>query len=262
MPRLHRIGAAIVLALGVGVSAQRGGALAIPNLAGKVLTVLGPIEPATLGPTLMHEHIFIDFKAPESVGSWAPLQRAQPPQAQAGQGRQGAGAVQQGGRVGGRGTPGWNLLDNYDESLAEVMEFKKVGGGTIVDVTNFGLSRNPGWLKRISEASGLHVVMGSGWYQKALHPPDMTDRTVDELTDIIVRDIVVGAQGTNIKSGIVGEAECGNIGHYIIRAARNKTLKSSILQRFDNIIPARPIFLGQMLVVLVGLPEGIHPCLL
>jgi hypothetical protein len=99
--------------------------------------------------------------------------------------------------VGGRGTPGWNLLDNYDESLAEVMEFKKVGGGTIVDVTNFGLSRNPEWLKRISEASGLHVVMGSGWYQKALHPPDMTDRTVEELTDIIVRDIVVGAQGNN-----------------------------------------------------------------
>ena len=75
MPRLHRIGAAIVLALGVGVSAQRGGALAIPNLAGKVLTVLGPIEPATLGPTLMHEHIFIDFKAPERVGSWVPLVR-------------------------------------------------------------------------------------------------------------------------------------------------------------------------------------------
>jgi phosphotriesterase-related protein len=107
--------------------------------------------------------------------------------------------------VGGRGTPGWNLLDNYDESLAEVMEFKKVGGGTIVDVTNFGLSRNPAWLKRISEASGLHVVMGSGWYQKALHPSDMAERTVEELTDIIVRDIVVGAQGTNIRSGIVGE---------------------------------------------------------
>ena len=107
MPRLHRIGAAIVLALGVGVSAQRGGALAIPNLAGKVLTVLGPIEPATLGPTLMHEHIFIDFKAPESVGSWVPLVRPpQPPQSQAGPGQQGAGAVQPGPRVGDRGTPG------------------------------------------------------------------------------------------------------------------------------------------------------------
>ena len=78
MLRPHRIGAAIVLALGFGVSAQRSGAPAIPNLAGKVLTVLGPIDPATLGTTLMHEHIFIDFKAPESVGSWVPLVR--PPQ--------------------------------------------------------------------------------------------------------------------------------------------------------------------------------------
>jgi phosphotriesterase-related protein len=186
------------LAVGVGVSAQRGGAPAIPNLAGRVLTVRGPIEPAAIGPTLMHEHIFIDFRAPERAGSWVPLQRPpQPPQQQTGAGQQG--------RVGGRGTPGWNLLDNYEESLAEVMEFKKVGGGTIVDVTNFGLSRNPERLKRISEASGLQVVMGAGWYQKALHPPDMTDRTVEELTEIIVRDIVAGAQGTTIRSGIVGE---------------------------------------------------------
>ncbi|MGH8432033.1 MAG: phosphotriesterase family protein [Solimonas sp.] len=201
--------AAMLLTLGIGLSAQRGGVPPIPNLAGKVLTVRGPIDPATLGSTLMHEHIFIDFKAPERVGSWVPLPRPpQPPQGEAGQagqvgqGRQGTG---QPGRGMGRGTPGWNLLDNYDESLAEVMEFKKAGGGTIVDVTNFGLSRNPEWLERISEASGLHVVMGAGWYQKALHPPDMSDRTVEELTDIIVRDIVVGAQGTNIRSGIIGE---------------------------------------------------------
>src|SRR5437868_14358214 len=35
---------------------------AIPNLAGKVLTVLGPIDPSAVGQTLMHEHIFIDYK--------------------------------------------------------------------------------------------------------------------------------------------------------------------------------------------------------
>ena len=33
----------------------------------------------------------------------------------------------------------------------------------------------------------------------------MDSRTIEELTDVIVRDIVVGAQGTSVRSGIIGE---------------------------------------------------------
>jgi phosphotriesterase-related protein len=176
--------------------AQRGAAPDIPNLAGKILTVAGPIHPSAAGQTLMHEHIFIDFKAsppmmppPTGISVLKPPTVA--PSAPAPAGRRG------GGGLGG--------LTDYDESLAEIMEFKKIGGGTIVDVTNFGLTRDPEALLRVSKASGLHVVMGAGWYQKALHPPDMADRTVDELTDIVVRDVTVGAQGTRVRSGIIGE---------------------------------------------------------
>ena len=178
---LAAVAAGLVAATWTGVSAQRP---AVPNLAGKVLTVAGPIEPSALGPTLMHEHIFIDFKRPASAIPAAA----------------GAGAAQRGPMP-----PGWNLLADFNDQLAEVSEFKKAGGGTIVDVTNLGLSRDPRALLRISQASGLHVVMGAGWYQKALHAPDMTDRTVDELTDLVVRDVATGAQGTNIRSGIIGE---------------------------------------------------------
>jgi phosphotriesterase-related protein len=178
--------------------AQRGAAPDIPNLAGKILTVAGPIHPSAAGQTLMHEHIFIDFKAsppmmppPTGISVLKPPTPTVAPSAPAPAGRRG------GGGLGG--------LTDYDESLAEIMEFKKIGGGTIVDVTNFGLTRDPEALLRVSKASGLHVVMGAGWYQKALHPPDMADRTVDELTDIVVRDVTVGAQGTRVRSGIIGE---------------------------------------------------------
>src|SRR5437868_13187756 len=149
MRRHHLVGAAaIALALGAGLSAQRGGAPAIPNLAGKILTVRGPIDPATNGPTLMHEHIFIDFKMPAKVGSWVQA----PPELQATTGQTPTppkGTRAQGPGPNGqvivlrRGMSGWNLLDDYDGQLAEIKAFKKAGGGTIVDVTNFGLSRNP-----------------------------------------------------------------------------------------------------------------------
>jgi phosphotriesterase-related protein len=172
----------------------------IPNLAGEVLTVAGPIDPSGLGPTLMHEHIFIDFKAPPPMvpppTGITVLRQPQPAPDPA------AGAAP-GGRTG-RGGGGGGLTD-YAESLTEILEFKKIGGGTIVDTTNFGLTRDPDALLRISKESGLHVVMGAGWYQKALHPPDMTERSVEELTDIVVRDVTVGAQGTAIRSGIIGE---------------------------------------------------------
>ncbi len=182
---LGSIGLGIALAAGISINvpAQRTPATSIPNLAGKVLTVAGAMDPSALGQTLSHEHIFIDFSAP-------------PPMFPPVTGVRVLKALQPGGRGG---------LTDFDESLAEIEEFKKIGGGTIVDVTNFGLTRDPEALLRVSKASGLNVVMGAGWYQKALHPPDMTERTVEELTAIVVGDVTVGAQGTSIRSGIIGE---------------------------------------------------------
>lgn len=168
---------------------------AIPNLAGMVLTVQGPLDPSRLGTTLMHEHIFIDFKAP-------------PPMVPAPTGigvlREATPAAAGGGGGGG--------LTNYRESLAEILKFKERGGGTIVDVSNFGLTRDPDALLRVSRESGLNVVMGAGWYMRTLHPADMSERTVGELTDIVVRDITVGAQGTSVRSGIIGEVGTGVFG--------------------------------------------------
>jgi phosphotriesterase-related protein len=192
--------AATIAMTGTAIRGQRSATPAIPDLAGKILTVAGPIDPSAAGQTLMHEHIFIDFKAPPpmmpppvGINVLKLTQPApQPPSAPAP------------GNRAGRGGGGGGLTD-YDESLAEITAFKKIGGGTIVDVTNFGLTRDPEALLRISKASGLHVVMGAGWYQKALHPPDMSDRSVDELTTIVVNDVTVGAQGTRIRSGIIGE---------------------------------------------------------
>ena len=31
----------------------------VPNMAGRVMTVRGPIDPGQLGITLMHEHLFL-----------------------------------------------------------------------------------------------------------------------------------------------------------------------------------------------------------
>jgi phosphotriesterase-related protein len=191
-------------------SAAQQTAAPIPDLTGKILTVAGPIDPAQAGPTLMHEHIFIRFKTPTTAaGEFDQMSEQQKKLSRQALGRAPKDWVDNGHdpewAKGDAFKPGWNTLEDFDTQLSEVMEFKNAGGGTIVDVSNFGLSRNPQGLKRISEASGLNVVMGAGWYQKMFHPRDMSVRTVEELTDIIVRDITVGVQGTKMRAGIIGE---------------------------------------------------------
>jgi phosphotriesterase-related protein len=171
----------------------------IPNLAGKVLTVVGPVDPEVLGQTIMHEHIFIDFQNPVARANisratdmglhLAPV------------------SLDVLSEVRFRRIPNRDnlYLTDFGEAIDEVMEFKRHGGQTIVDVTSIGLGRDPHALQQVSHTTGLSIVMGAGWYQKQFHPADMDNRTIEELTDVIVRDIVVGAQGTSVRSGIIGE---------------------------------------------------------
>ena len=70
-----------------------------------------------------------------------------------------------------------------------------------------GIGRDPAWLKRIAEQSGLHVVMGGGWYRTAYYPPEalIEQRTVDNLAEELVHDATVGVGETGIRIGILGE---------------------------------------------------------
>jgi len=181
-----------------GIDAHAQPALpAIPDIAGQVLTVLGPVAPGTLGRTLMHEHIFIDFQLPYPEP---------PPHATAvGLSQEKFGLQQLSAVRAGAWNQDNDSLRDWDTSYAEVLEYKRVGGGTIVDVSNIRLGRDPKALLRMSHATGLHIVMGAGWYQKRYHPRNMDQLTLEDMTGIIVRDIALGVDGTRIRSGVIGE---------------------------------------------------------
>lgn len=161
----------------------------IPDISGKALTVSGPIDPDKLGVTLTHEHIFINFAPPDHIDPEPTNVNVLTP------------ARNPGG------------LTYYPDALAEVSRYKAFGGKTIVDLSNFGLGRDPNALKRISDDSGLNVIMGAGVYMRPYHPRDMGSVTVDGLMKIIVDDITVGAQGTKIRSGVIGEIGLGEFGN-------------------------------------------------
>jgi phosphotriesterase-related protein len=101
-------------------------------------------------------------------------------------------------------------LDNLqllDEKVArdEALLFKHAGGQTFVDPTNRGLARDPLALARVARATGLNIIMGSGYYVAAAHPPDMDRRTADDIARELVTDLTEGVDGTGVRAGFIGE---------------------------------------------------------
>jgi phosphotriesterase-related protein len=173
----------------------------ISSIAGKAQTVLGPVNGEELGVTLPHEHLTIDhvkanFHEPPNPEDkeladkpvtmdllhWLRYYR----------------------------TENKDNLRLPDEKVIinELMHFKKAGGRTIVEVTTKGSNRDPGALVHISKATGLNIIMGAGYYLGSCHPEDMDSKTIEQLTEEIIKDVTTGTDGTSVKAGIIGEIGC------------------------------------------------------
>ena len=61
--------AVLLAAAGLIWAPMTGGAgHAIPDISGKILTVRGPVDPAEVGPTIMHEHVLLDYRGKPKEG--------------------------------------------------------------------------------------------------------------------------------------------------------------------------------------------------
>jgi phosphotriesterase-related protein len=167
---------------------------------GKVQTVLGLREADSLGITLPHEHLLTDL----STYFVEPAEASQRKRAYESVNIENLGWIK---------THRMNNIDDLrltDEEVAieEAMFYKKAGGDTIVEVSSKGLCRDPEGLARISRATGLNIVMGSGYYVGASHPPELADKSEGEIAEEITQDILVGVGETGIRAGIIGEIGC------------------------------------------------------
>lgn len=136
-----------------------------------VMTVLGPVDPSALGFTLPHEHT--------QCALWHIQDR----------------------------WDYWELTADEPVILEELRLFKEAGGTCLVDVTLPGIGRDPAWLRGLAGKSGLHLVMGGGWYRTAYYPVEalIERRSVDSLAEELVHDATVGVGDSGVRIGILGE---------------------------------------------------------
>jgi phosphotriesterase-related protein len=102
---------------------------------------------------------------------------------------------------------GWDHRERnyFNSAFMELIKYPKMGGTTIVELTNIGRDRDPMFLKKIASKTGIKVIMGTGFYQDAWLPPEVHNMSVNELSQVMIQDIVNGVGETGICAGVIGE---------------------------------------------------------
>ena len=137
----------------------------------RVFTVQGPVSPAALGTALVHEHVLVDFVGADKVSR----QR-------------------------------YDADEAFRTALPHLLALKERGGRTLVECTPAWLGRDAALLRRLSEASGLHVVTNTGYYGAAQHkylPAHAFDESAERLAERWTSEWHDGIEGTGIRPGFL-----------------------------------------------------------
>ena len=162
-----------------------------PDKARSVHTVTGPIPAAQLGLTLMHEHVLVDFIGADQVS----------PQR-------------------------YDANHVFTSVLPHLVQARKNGCRTLVECTPAFLGRDVALLRRLSEASELHIITNTGLYGAARdkHLPRYAfTESAEQLATRWTREFEHGIDGSAIKPAFlkigVDEAPLSEVDRKLVRAA-------------------------------------------
>lgn len=132
-----------------------------------IQTVLGKITPEELGICSAHEHLSIDLSRVKKDPD--------------------------------------TILDDEQGMREELEDFYRLGGRSMVEVTNDGMGRDALVLKRLSETTGVHLITCTGFY-KDPYIPDFADGwKAEQFAQHFIKEATEGIGDTGILPGVIGE---------------------------------------------------------
>ncbi|MFC3417746.1 phosphotriesterase family protein [Algoriphagus hitonicola] len=134
-------------------------------------TVTGPISIDSLGLTLIHEHLLVDFIGADSVS----LDR-------------------------------WDRDSVVQKVLPYLMEVKKFGVKTILECTPSFLGKDPILLQQLSEKSGIQILTNTGYYgavEGKYLPAHAFSETAEQLSERWIAELENGIGETGIKPAFI-----------------------------------------------------------
>lgn len=152
-------------------------------------TVRGPIRKEEFGKALTHEHVLMDF---------APALESK--------------------------------ADRYDPEevfnlvLPHLERLRQAGGQSLVESTPASMARDPALLRRLSEATGLHLLTSTGLYREPHLPPYAFEESEESIAARWEAEAAEGIDGTAVRPGFIqtavdGERPLRPIEQKLLRAA-------------------------------------------
>lgn len=137
----------------------------------KIITVNGEIQASSIGKTLHHEHILVDFIGADSTGYHR-----------------------------------WDKSEVVAKVLPYLLEIKKLGYKTLVECTPEYLGRDPELLKILSKQSGLQIITNVGYYSAVgakFIPQHGFSESAEQLAARWIEQATNGIEGTEIYPGFI-----------------------------------------------------------
>lgn len=131
-------------------------------------SVMGPIDTAKIGFTLMHEHILCG--APPLFNDYPALFADKP----------------------------------LERAVAELEQLKTAGIDTIMDDTTPDLGRDVNFVSEVSRLSGVNILCCTGWWLTV--PAVFSNLSIDQLTAMFVKEAEEGIAGTRTKPAVLKTA--------------------------------------------------------
>lgn len=96
-------------------------------------------------------------------------------------------------------------LDQYDLICQEMKDLRALGVSNIIEMTNRYMGRNPQFMLDLMHDTGINVMACTGYYQDAFFPEHVATRSVEQLAQEMIDEIIIGIDGTELQAGIIAE---------------------------------------------------------
>jgi phosphotriesterase-related protein len=134
----------------------------------QIQSIQGPVEAASLGLILPHEHLFTDLRGP-AVADYA---QAEPSQVV-------------------------EVVTPY------LVEASAAGVTALVECSTVGVGRNLLVLQRLADTTSIHILAPTGVYREAFIPQSLLEPDEHELAELWTKELTDGIDGTSIRAGFV-----------------------------------------------------------
>ena len=94
-------------------------------------------------------------------------------------------------------------LSSYENSVRELLNFKSVGGQTLVEASTLDYGRNLGLLMKMSEETGVNVIATTGFNKHIYYPQWVAEKSMEEIADILAGDVLDGEKESGVHAGFI-----------------------------------------------------------